>query len=102
MDAVRTLDELVGGDAGKRFRKRRGYEPACSGVVLDLGLNRAYDHVLHHNFVFSRDPHEEFEHIYRRGEPAPDPTCYVCAPARTEPGVAPRGGEALYVLVHTP
>ena len=102
MDAVRTLDELVGGDAGKRFRKRREYEPACSGVVLYLGLSKAYDHVLHHNFVFSRDPHEEFEHIYRRGEPAPDPTCYVCAPARTEPGVAPRGGEALYVLVHTP
>ena len=62
------------------------YEPACSGVVLYLGLDRAYDHLLHHNFVFSRDPHEEFDSIYRKGEPAPDPTCYVAAPARTEPG----------------
>jgi len=26
----------------------------------------------------------------------------VCAPAVTEPAVAPSGGEALYVLVHTP
>ena len=102
MDAVRTHDELVGGEAAKRFRKRRAYEPACSGVVLYLGLDRAYDHLLHHNFVFSRDPHEEFEFIYRKGEPAPDPTCYVCAPARTEKQVAPPGGEALYVLVHTP
>ena len=33
---------------------------------------------------------------------SPDPTCYVCAPAVTEPEVAPPGGEALYVLVHTP
>ncbi len=82
--------------------KRRRYEPACSGVVLYLGLKRQYEQLLHHNFVFSRDPHEEFEYIYRRGEPAPDPTCYVCAPAITEPGVAPAGGEALYVLVHTP
>ncbi|MFK7821931.1 MAG: phytoene desaturase family protein, partial [Planctomycetaceae bacterium] len=57
---------------------------------------------LHHNFVFSRDPHEEFEYIYRKGEPAPDPTCYVCAPSLSEPGVAPDGGEALYILVHTP
>ena len=32
----------------------------------------------------------------------PDPTCYVAAPARTEPEVAPPRGEALYVLVHTP
>ncbi len=37
-----------------------------------------------------------------KGEPAPDPTCYVAAPARSEPAVAPAGGEALYVLVHTP
>ncbi len=39
------------------------------------------------------DPEEEFEAIYKRGEPAPDPTCYVCAPARTEPGVAPPGAK---------
>ena len=102
-DAVRTHRELLAGHpAARRFERRRGYEPACSGVVLYLGLDRRYDHLLHHNFVFSRDPHEEFDCIYRKGEPAPDPTCYVCAPARTEPDVAPPGGEALYVLVHTP
>ena len=57
------------------------------------GLDRRFDQLLHHNFVFSRDPHAEFEAIYRRGEPAADPTCYICAPARTEPDVAPPGGE---------
>nr|MBA3623402.1 phytoene desaturase [Methylibium sp.] len=66
------------------------------------GLDRAYEHLAHHDFVFSRDAEEEFDYIYRRGEPAPDPTCYLAAPARTEPGVAPAGGEALYILVHTP
>jgi phytoene desaturase len=103
MDAVRTHRELLDdGRPARRFLRRRRYEPACSGVVLYLGLDRAYDHLLHHNFVFSADPHAEFDAIYRRGEPAPDPTCYVAAPARTEPAVAPLGGEALYVLVHTP
>jgi phytoene desaturase len=101
-DAVRTHRELLEGDAARRFERRRSYEPACSGVVLYLGLDRRYPQLLHHNFVFSQDPHEEFDAIYRRGEPAPDPTCYVCAPAQTEPGVAPDGGEALYILVHTP
>jgi phytoene desaturase len=101
-DAVRTHRELLGGKPARRFERRRRYEPACSGVVLYLGLDRAYEHLAHHNFVFSDDPHEEFAAIYRRGEPAADPTCYVCAPARTEPAVAPPGGEALYVLVHTP
>jgi phytoene desaturase len=101
-DAVRTHRELLGGRAGANFEKGRRYEPACSGVVLYLGLRERYEHLLHHNFVFSHDPEQEFETIYRKGEPAPDPTCYVCAPARTEPEVAPPGGEALYILVHTP
>jgi len=101
-DSVRTHRELLDGAPAAAFAKRRRYEPACSGVVLYLGLKKRYEHLLHHNFVFSRDPDEEFRAIYRRGKPAPDPTCYVCAPSCTEPGVAPPGGEALYVLVHTP
>jgi phytoene desaturase len=101
MDAIRTYRELVGGPAARRY-DRKGYEPACSGVVLYLGLSRRYEHLAHHDFVFSRDPEEEFDWIYKRGEPAPDPTCYLAAPAATEPAVAPEGGEALYVLVHTP
>jgi phytoene desaturase len=101
MDSVRTYRELVGGRAWQDFGHRTR-EAACSGIVLYLGLNKAYDHLAHHNFVFSRDPKEEFRAIYDRGVPAPDPTAYIAAPARTEPGVAPEGGEALYVLVHTP
>jgi phytoene desaturase len=102
MDSVRTYRELVGGAPAAKFARRWKREPACSGVVLYLGLDRAYEHLAHHDFVFSRDPEEEFDYIYRRGEPAPDPTCYIAAPSRTEPGVAPEGGEALYILVHTP
>lgn len=101
-DSVLTHRELLPAEIRKQFESRRDYEPACSGVVLYLGLNRRFDHLLHHNFVFSSDAEEEFETIYRKGEPAPDPTCYVCAPSVTEPDVAPAGGEALYILVHTP
>jgi phytoene desaturase len=102
-DAVRTYRELLSGtDASAKFEQHQRYEPACSGVVLYLGLNRRYEHLLHHNFVFSKDPEVEFDSIYRKGEPAEDPSAYVCAPSVSEPGVAPDGGEALYVLVHTP
>lgn len=100
-DAVRTYTELIGDDPATKF-SRKNAEPACSGIVLYLGLDRRYQQLAHHNFIFSRDPGEEFEFIYRKGEPAPDPTCYVCAPAQTDAQVAPECGEALYVLVHTP
>ena len=101
MDSVRTYRELVSGKVGKRYAKKT-FEPACSGVVLYLGLNKRYDHLLHHDFIFSEDPKVEFDYIYKKGEPAPDPTCYIAAPSATDPSVAPDGGEALYVLVHTP
>ena len=101
-DAVRTHRELITGAVGAKFEQRRRYEAACSGVVLYLGLNKRYEHLAHHDFVFSRDPHEEFDWIYKKGEPAPDPTCYLAATTCSEPGAAPAGGEALYVLVHTP
>jgi phytoene desaturase len=102
MDAVRTYRELLDPLHSERAAAVHDREPACSGVVFYLGLDRAYEHLAHHDFVFSRDAEEEFDWIYERGEPAPDPTCYLAAPARTEPGVAPPGGEALYILVHTP
>ena len=104
-DSVRTHRELLEDTApraARRFERRRNYEPACSGVVLYLGLKRRYEHLLHHGFVFSRDSEEEFGFIYKKGEPAPDPTCYLAATSSTDPETAPPGGEALYVLVHTP
>ena len=101
-DCVRTCEELLPKVQAERLLAKRRYEAACSGVVLYLGLKKRYEHILHHNFVFSRDPHVEFQQIYEQGEPAEDPTCYVCAPSLSGDTVAPKGGEALYVLVHTP
>ncbi len=91
-DTVRTHRELLDGTrAARRFEKRRSYEPACSGVVLYLGLDRAYDHLLHHNFVFSRDPDEEFDAIYRQGEPAAGPDLLRLRPRRHRARRRPRG-----------
>jgi phytoene desaturase len=102
-DAVRTHRELLSKThAAKEFEDKRKYEPACSGVVLYLGLNKRYEQLAHHDFVFSRDPEEEFHAIYDLGEPAPDPTCYLACTSFSDPKTAPEGGEAMYVLVHTP
>lgn len=77
------------------------YEPACSGVVLYLGLKRQYDHLAHHCFLFSEDSHREFDDIYKKGIPTEDPTLYLAVPSRTDPNQAPPGHESLYILVHT-
>ena len=102
-DVQRSYRDLDGSRKGLDHQKsiRSRYEPACSGVVLYLGLDRQYDHLLHHNFIFSKNPKDEFQDIYHQGVPAKDPTLYLAVPSRTDPNQAPEGGEALYILVHT-
>lgn len=103
-DVQRTYGDLLEGADGAALERRRiagNYKPACSGLVLYLGLRKQYDHLAHHNFLFSRDSHQEFDDIYRKGIPARDPTLYIAAPSRTDSDQAPEGGEALYILIHT-
>lgn len=103
-DVQRTYRDLIKTDQARNVQHQiaRTHTPACSGVVLYLGLDRQYEHLAHHNFLFSKDSHEEFDDIYTRGVPARDPTLYIAAPSRTDPDQAPPGGEALYILIHTP
>jgi phytoene desaturase len=103
-DVQRTHRDLVSTPQSRTEQQKiaRAHTPACSGVVLYLGLDRQYEHLAHHNFLFSKDSHEEFGDIYTRGIPARDPTLYIAAPSRTDPDQAPLAGEALYILIHTP
>ncbi|MDB5367958.1 MAG: putative phytoene desaturase [Rhodospirillales bacterium] len=85
-NSVRTDRDLLGGPGGDD-------EPSCSGLVLCFGLDQRYEHLAHHDIVFSRDGDEERRAIFEVGEPSADPTCYI---------TAAEGGVALQVLVHMP
>lgn len=103
-DVQRTMTDLVSTDKARAHQRKVAskYTPACAGLVLYLGLDRQYEHLAHHNFLFSRSSQDEFNDIYTKGIPAKDPTVYLCVPSRTDPNQAPPGGEALYALIHTP
>jgi len=106
-DVQRTYRDLLGDQQALEAQRSiaKKYKPACSGLVLYLGLRGQYEQLAHHNFLFSEDSHAEFDDIYTKGIPARDPTLYVAAPSRTDSGQAPvvdgRPGEALYILIHT-
>ena len=56
-----------------------------------------------HNVFFSRDYKAEFDDIFQRSRPPAEPTVYVCAQDRGEPGVQPDGiAERLLVLINAP
>jgi diapolycopene oxygenase len=84
---LRTLDKL---------------EPACSGLVLELGLDRQYPQLAHHNFFFSNHQREHFRTVFRHRRLPPDPTIYLVAASRTDPTVAPPGCDCLKILPHIP
>ncbi|MCX5691293.1 MAG: phytoene desaturase family protein [Planctomycetota bacterium] len=102
-DVQRTYRDLIDDGAAKAEQRAiaADYTPACSGVVLYLGLKKQYPHLAHHNFLFSGNSEQEFDDIYAKGIPARDPTLYLAVPSRTDPTQAPAGCEAFYVLVHT-
>jgi phytoene desaturase len=104
VDALHALRHLVAPEHRPIFSNRRieHYEPSCSGFVLLLGVDRDYPGLAHHNIFFSRDYPAEFRAIFDLQVPAPDPTIYVAATARSDPDHAPPGHLNLFVLVNAP
>jgi diapolycopene oxygenase len=78
------------------------YEPSCSGLVLELGLDRKYPQLAHHNFFFSKNQKTHFKTVFRKRQLPPDPTIYLVAASRTDPTVAPEGCDCLKILPHIP
>ena len=101
MEVVPTYRHLLGEDP-EFLRGLRRYEPSCSGLVLELGLDRRYPQLAHHNFFFSRDQAGHFKTVFKKRQLPLDPTIYLVAASRTDPTVAPEGCDGLKVLPHIP
>jgi phytoene dehydrogenase-like protein len=73
---------------------------SLSGYVL---LARAPERLTlpHHLVCFSRGYEAEFRQLFS-GQPAEDPTLYVCHPAATDPTMAPGGASGLYLMTNAP
>jgi phytoene desaturase len=83
-------------------RQMERLEPSSSGFVLLLGVSGDYPDIAHHNVFFSQDYRAEFDYIFKRREPAPDPTIYVACTSKSDLTQAPPGHLNLFVLVNAP
>lgn len=102
MEVIPTYRDLL--DRNERLIERyeKKFEPACSGLVLHLGVDRKYDQLEHHNFFFSKDPEKHFETIFQDYELPEDPTIYLVASTQSDLDQAPEGCENIKVLPHIP
>jgi len=102
MEVVPTHRRLLSAEASYVDKLEKRFEPACSGLILELGLDRQYPQLAHHNFFFSDNQKQHFNTVFRKGQLPEDPTIYLVAASRTDPTVAPQGCDCLKVLPHIP
>lgn len=102
MEVIPAYERLLGMPDAFMKPLRRRLEPACSGLVIDLGLDCAYPQLAHHNFFFSGNQAEHFKSVFQKKELPRDPTLYVVAASKTDPSVAPAGCDGLKILPHIP
>jgi diapolycopene oxygenase len=80
----------------------RDIEPSLAGFVLLLGAKKTWPQLAHHNVFFSDNYPAEFDAMVREGQPAANPTIYVCNTSVTDLGHAPEASSNLFVLVNAP
>jgi diapolycopene oxygenase len=102
MEVIPAYEKLLREDKAFIASLEKKYEPACSGLVLDLGLDCQYSQLAHHNFFFSGHQREHFEAVFQKRQLPEDPTIYLVAASKTDPSVAPPGCDCLKILPHIP
>jgi phytoene desaturase len=70
--------------------------------VIYFGLKRKHPQLEHHTVIFGPRYKELIGEIFKGPDLAQDFSLYLHAPTRTDPGLAPEGCEAFYVLSPVP
>lgn len=83
----------------KSERYWRSRTVAPSALIMYLGVKGKISELNHHNLLFSKNWKQNFREIFNRPGWPKDPSLYVCKPSQTDPTVAPKGYENLFVLV---
>lgn len=101
MEGIPAYKHLLEKD-DKFLEKLERFEPACSGLVLDIGLDIQYPQLAHHNFLFSGNQREHFDSVFNKKKLPKDPTIYLVDASKSDPTVAPVNCSGLKVLPHIP
>lgn len=78
------------------------YRYSMSCFLLYLGLDRQYPQLFHHTIIMAARYRGLIGDIFDGQGLPPDMSLYLHAPTKTDPTMAPPGGESLYVLVPVP
>ncbi len=86
----------------RQIQMLRRYRYSMSCFLLYLGLDRQYDQLLHHTIYMPADYPRLLHQIFDATGMPDDLALYLHAPTKSDPSMAPAGGESLYVLAPVP
>jgi phytoene desaturase len=103
-DAAFTYRHLLPQSARRRWTDRRINRArySMSLFVWYFGTNRRYEDVAHHTLLLGPRYKELLQDIFGRHRLAEDFSLYLHRPTATDPGLAPAGCDAFYVLSPVP
>ncbi|MEJ2052908.1 MAG: phytoene desaturase family protein [Calditrichaceae bacterium] len=99
-----TYKDLIDETHRKKWKDRKvdnlHYSMSC--FLMYIGSKKQYPQLLHHTLILSERYKELVTDIFDRKILPDDFSMYLHAPTRTDPDMAPKGGESMYVLIPTP
>jgi len=81
----------------ERYWEKRAMAPGS--LIFYIGLDIKAPNLLHHSLFFDADFEAHADDIYVHKKWPEDPLFYVCACSKTDTGVAPEGGENIFILM---
>ena len=72
---------------------------APSTLLFYLGINKKISGLQHHNLFFDEDFQQHAVEIYKSPSWPSKPLFYACCPSKTDPSVAPKGYENIFLLI---
>lgn len=101
MEVIPAMEKLLN-EEKSYIDKFKRFEPACSGLVIDVALKNNYPQLAHHNFFFAKDQKAHFDYVFNKKILPQDPTIYLVDTSKSDKTVAPDGCSGLKILPHIP
>lgn len=102
MEVIPAYEQLLDEKPAFTEKLEKKFEPASSGFVLHLGVNKEYPQLAHHNFFFSNAEKENFDQNFHQHQLPEDPTIYLVNVNKTDPSQTIEGHENIKILPHIP
>jgi phytoene desaturase len=85
-----------------KLRKIEDHQRSTSALIFYWGINRQFPDLQLHNILFSKDYHQEFNHLHKGKSIFSDPTVYIFISSKAVKSDAPEGCENWFVMINVP